>query len=242
MNTTWIQLSGSIFAFLLLTLVSCTKSVDSIAPSVTISAIALDSIVPHTAGMPFSFDVSFSDEGELNQGRVKVIPVKGNTLDSISYGGWNDALVLDLSGQTASRSVTLEPIEAAIGRYQIQVDAIDDKGNASATRRFYLNLQDWNLPVISLSSINDDASQPVALSGETNLLLEGTVESMSPIASLEAEMGGVVLDAIAPNAYLIDLSTWTVILPQGLSGSDTLRISASNVNGVATRSYVVNFD
>lgn len=239
MKKTWNLLFGSLLFFsFLASLGGCGKGYDESEPSLTGVDVSENDIIPTVAGSVFTFEMSFSDNQELNQAIVRIEP--SDDVDGFfewTEGDWNTFELYDLEGTNVSQLFVVNVPTTARGRHAISIDVIDDAGNEAESFVFFIDVQNGLLPFIEVLTINGQSTLPIDVVAGEALQITGSITGGGIFSNYSVMVNDSLILNTNPSSSFIGLDFYPLTVPAGMIGSGILTISALSGEELSTRTF-----
>jgi hypothetical protein len=195
-----------ISSVLLVSLFSCReKSQVDVQPPVITSVMLNDSSstvhivqAPTTVGI----DVTATDNLELNQIKVQIVPVDFRNTNSnfgLNTGEFEYTQIFNVSGLSSTQHIDVALPDSISGNWYIKVDVSDDYGYLSSPYTTLLTLENADLPTITATTTPAIVDGVITMPAGSNLSVDGTVfdtDSLSFVQVRIESISGTVLDSI----------------------------------------------
>jgi len=188
-----------LFVVIALLVASCGKDSNSdvTAPSITeVLVNGLDStVVSVTAGEVLEVSISSTDNANLNElrvivhdannGHVHVGQGNGGGQFHLNSGSWGVENVYEIGSTANTTTLQLSVPDDVAGNWHLVVTALDNDGNASVEYAVLVEVENPNLPSLSVQTYPAyDANGVIYMQVDSTLTLDGTVTTPNGLASL----------------------------------------------------------
>ncbi len=174
---------------------------DVLAPVLTHLVVNGDQSAQHilTAPLTLTLDFTCTDNTELNQLKVDIVPVDFQNVSStygLNTGDWSYSEILNLDGISATRTLSISFPDSTAGNWEIKAQLTDVEGNISMADVVRLNMQNPNLPEIIAVTTPSLLDGAVTMNSGTNLIVSANVQDADSLNFVEARietLNGIVL-------------------------------------------------
>jgi hypothetical protein len=191
---------------LIAALFSCReKSQVDVQPPVITSVMLNDSSsAAHIVQAPstISIHVTATDNKELNQIKVQIVPVDFRNTNSnfgLNTGEFEYTQIFNTSGLSSTQHLEVALPDSISGNWFLKVDVSDDYGYLSSPYSTLLTIENPALPTITATTLPAIDNGVITMTEGTNLSVDGTVfdsDSLSFVQVRIESVSGTVLDSI----------------------------------------------
>jgi hypothetical protein len=146
------------------------------------------------APAPMTIDVQATDNMELNQIKVEVVPVdfrSANSAYGLNSGDYSFSQIFNVSGLNANQQLEVNLPDSIAGNWNIKVTVSDDFGYLATPFSAVLNIENPQLPAITATTEPPVVNGIITMEENTNLEVSGTVFDADSLDYVQVRIEGL---------------------------------------------------